>query len=131
MRSKIISRFFEFAMGSICPEKWTVYPDEGTPVRCLIAGKQHRIVEIKGRALRCRPVSEDWPESDCKHEWTAIGHREANGIKFRIWYCDNCASIGPRKVQTFEEVSKRCNFFPLEAMREAGMTKKGPLVSKV
>ncbi len=52
-------------------------------------------------------MTHDWPELQCAHEWTAIAYREGCMGTYRLWFCDHCAAIGPRKIQTRKEVGER------------------------
>ena len=74
------------------------------------------------------------------HEWTAIAKRPGYRDELvRVWFCDNCAAIGPRKVQTKKEVIARADRAGIGALfigmsmvdaDRSGLLKSGDLIAK-
>lgn len=138
VRKRIIERILDYAMGSFTPSHFTIYTDAADvlPVRFLLSGRPCLAEGVKADnyTVVCTLADDaDWPEFHCEHEWSAIAHRENRSTgKFRVWYCDRCAAIGPRKAQTQQEVIDRAERagFPMRGFRAAGMLKQGPLIAE-
>lgn len=138
VRKRIIERILEYAMGSFAPSLFTIFSDSATAeVRFLLSSKPAIATNIKNDnfTIVFHFVEHAvWPELNCEHEWTAIAFRNYKYGKFRLWYCNNCAAIGPRKVITQNEMLNRANKFnlplPLGLLKDWELLKDGPFVAK-